>query len=113
MFWLFRVSYLWYSGIGCVATLLAGLIVSVATGVTDPSQVPIDLISPPVVTLLNSLPNKVKVRKTSTSYRVRRSCHVPRQGRCVELLKLIYAVQYVLVSFFFYFYCNIFLPENA
>ncbi|XP_072944315.1 sodium-coupled monocarboxylate transporter 1 isoform X2 [Epargyreus clarus] len=60
VFWLFRISYLWYSGLGCVATLLVGLVVSVATGVTDPAQVPIDLISPPVVSLLNSLPIKFK-----------------------------------------------------
>ncbi|XP_041977168.1 sodium-coupled monocarboxylate transporter 1 [Aricia agestis] len=60
VFWLFRVSYLWYTSIGCLATLLIGLIVSVFTGVTDPSDVPIDLISPPVIRLLNSLPNKLK-----------------------------------------------------
>ncbi|CAG4909990.1 unnamed protein product [Colias eurytheme] len=60
VFWLFRVSYLWYSSLGCAATLLAGMIVSVITGVTDPAQVPIDLIAPPVVSLLNSLPAKIK-----------------------------------------------------
>ncbi|XP_049867360.1 sodium-coupled monocarboxylate transporter 1 [Pectinophora gossypiella] len=60
VFWLFRVSYLWYSGLGCAATLLAGLLVSALTGANDPANVPIDLISPPVVAFLNSLPNKVK-----------------------------------------------------
>ncbi|CAK1552056.1 unnamed protein product [Leptosia nina] len=60
VFWLFKVSYLWYSSLGCVATLLAGMVVSVITGVTDPAQVPIDLISPPVISLLNSLPTKIK-----------------------------------------------------
>ncbi|XP_068630077.1 sodium-coupled monocarboxylate transporter 1 [Battus philenor] len=60
VFWLFRVSYLWYTGLGCFATLLAGLITSVVTGVTNPAHVPIDLISPPVVSLLNVLPTKVK-----------------------------------------------------
>ncbi|XP_073943999.1 sodium-coupled monocarboxylate transporter 1 [Choristoneura fumiferana] len=60
VFWLFRVSYLWYSGLGCMATLLVGLVVSVITGATDPSQVPIDLLSPPVVTFLNALPRKAK-----------------------------------------------------
>ncbi|KAL0893887.1 hypothetical protein ABMA27_013990 [Loxostege sticticalis] len=60
VFWLFRVSYLWYSGLGCAATILAGLLVSVITGVMHPAHVPIDLISPPVVALLNSLPNKIK-----------------------------------------------------
>uniref|UniRef100_A0A2H1VGN3 SFRICE_027227 n=1 Tax=Spodoptera frugiperda TaxID=7108 RepID=A0A2H1VGN3_SPOFR len=60
VFWLFRVSYLWYSGLGCAATLVAGLIVSVLTGVTDPAHVPIDLISPPIVALLNSLPKRLK-----------------------------------------------------
>lgn len=61
VFWLFRISYLWYSGIGCATTILVGLVVSFATGATDPAQVPIDLISPPIVKLLNSLPNKFKV----------------------------------------------------
>ncbi|XP_075969576.1 sodium-coupled monocarboxylate transporter 1-like [Anticarsia gemmatalis] len=60
VFWLFRVSYLWYSGLGCAATLVAGLVVSVVTGTTDPAHVPIDLISPPIVKLLNSLPKKFK-----------------------------------------------------
>lgn len=60
VFWLFRISYLWYSAIGCIATLITGLIVSVATGVTQPSTVPIDLISPPIVSLLNALPNQLK-----------------------------------------------------
>ncbi|XP_037303246.1 sodium-coupled monocarboxylate transporter 2 [Manduca sexta] len=60
LFWLFRVSYLWYSGLGFIATILIGLLVSIATGTTDPTTVPIDLISPPIVTLLNSLPVKLK-----------------------------------------------------
>ncbi|XP_045785159.1 sodium-coupled monocarboxylate transporter 1 [Maniola jurtina] len=60
VFWLFRVSYLWYSSLGCVATLLIGLVVSLITGVTNPADVPIDLISPPVVSFLNSLPIKLK-----------------------------------------------------
>ncbi|XP_047988091.1 sodium-coupled monocarboxylate transporter 1-like isoform X2 [Leguminivora glycinivorella] len=60
VFWLFRVSYLWYSGLGSMATLLMGLLVSAITGATDPTQVPIDLISPPVITLLNKLPKKAK-----------------------------------------------------
>ncbi|KAJ0180519.1 hypothetical protein K1T71_003923 [Dendrolimus kikuchii] len=60
VFWLFRVSYLWYSALGCFSTLVTGLLVSVATGATDPSQVPIDLISPPIINLLNHLPSKLK-----------------------------------------------------
>ncbi|RVE52689.1 hypothetical protein evm_002562 [Chilo suppressalis] len=60
VFWLFRVSYLWYSGIGCSATVIVGLLVSAATGFTHPVRVPIDLLSPPVVSLLNSLPYKIK-----------------------------------------------------
>ncbi|XP_050664342.1 sodium-coupled monocarboxylate transporter 1-like [Leptidea sinapis] len=60
VFWLFRISYLWYSGLGCLVTLVVGMLVSVITGVTDPAQVPIDMISPPVISFLNSLPTKVK-----------------------------------------------------
>lgn len=61
VFWLFRISYLWYSALGCFGTVVMGLVVSMATGVTDPAQVPIDLISPPVIRLLNSLPDNIKV----------------------------------------------------
>lgn len=61
VFWLFRVSYLWYSGLGCFATLVVGLAISFATGATHPADVPIDLISPPVVKFLNSLPITIKV----------------------------------------------------
>lgn len=60
VFWLFRVSYLWYSGLGCAATVVSGLLVSAATGVTHPARVPIDLLSPPVVSLLNALPYRLK-----------------------------------------------------
>ncbi|GBP30472.1 Sodium-coupled monocarboxylate transporter 1 [Eumeta japonica] len=60
VFWLFRVSYLWYSALGYVATLLAGLVVSVVTGVTQPTDVPIDLISPPIIKLLDALPDRLK-----------------------------------------------------
>ncbi|XP_053625246.1 sodium-coupled monocarboxylate transporter 1 isoform X2 [Plodia interpunctella] len=60
VFWLFRISYLWYTSIGCAATLLAGLFVSIFTGITNPGQVPIDLLSPPIVKILNSLPNRLK-----------------------------------------------------
>lgn len=55
------MSYLWYSALGCATTLLVGLVTSAATGATDPADVPVDLISPPVVALLNSLPDYIKV----------------------------------------------------
>ncbi|XP_059054331.1 sodium-coupled monocarboxylate transporter 1 [Achroia grisella] len=67
VFWLFRISYLWYSGLGYATTLLAGLIVSIMTGVTNPSLVPVDMISPPVIKLLTSLPVSLKKMLRVTS----------------------------------------------
>lgn len=60
VFWLFRVSYLWYTGLGCAATVAAGLLVSMLTGPTDISAVPVDLLSPPVVELFYRFPKKTK-----------------------------------------------------
>lgn len=53
MFVLYRISYLWYSLIGFVLTLLIGLLVSYLTGFEDPQNVDTDLLSPPVRDYLN------------------------------------------------------------
>ncbi|CAH1395632.1 unnamed protein product [Nezara viridula] len=59
-FWLYRISYLWYSAIGCLITFIVGAIVSILTGPTKPSHVDSELISPPVNYILDRLPNKYK-----------------------------------------------------
>lgn len=59
---LFQISYLWYSTIGFVVTIVAGLIISGLTGFQNPEDVDPDLLSPPVRNLLDSLPNNLKER---------------------------------------------------
>ncbi|KAJ8951905.1 hypothetical protein NQ318_019884 [Aromia moschata] len=44
---LFRVSYIWYSAIGFLVTVVMGLIGSFATGAADPKDVDGNLLSPP------------------------------------------------------------------
>ncbi|XP_033225867.1 sodium-coupled monocarboxylate transporter 1-like [Belonocnema kinseyi] len=45
---LYRVSYLWYSAIGCLVTVFVGIFVSFVTGFQNPSELDYDLLSPPV-----------------------------------------------------------------
>ncbi|XP_033223744.1 sodium-coupled monocarboxylate transporter 1-like [Belonocnema kinseyi] len=49
---LYRVSYLWYSAIGCLVTVFVGVVVSFVTGFQDPSELDYDLLSPPIKHLL-------------------------------------------------------------
>ncbi|KAK0088091.1 hypothetical protein PV325_013187 [Microctonus aethiopoides] len=49
---MYRVSYLWYSMIGCLVTVGVGTIVSFLTGPQDPAELDTDLLSPPVKYLL-------------------------------------------------------------
>ncbi|XP_073973566.1 sodium-coupled monocarboxylate transporter 1-like [Rhodnius prolixus] len=58
--WLYRVSYLWYSAIGCLVTFIVGVIVSYISGMNNPAHINAQLISPPVKTLLDSLPTKLR-----------------------------------------------------
>ncbi|XP_071052703.1 sodium-coupled monocarboxylate transporter 1 [Onthophagus taurus] len=60
IFFLYRISFLWYSAIGCLITLILGLLVSFAFGKQDPSEVNDDLITPPISEILHSLPNNFK-----------------------------------------------------
>ncbi|BET00498.1 Sodium:solute symporter family [Nesidiocoris tenuis] len=60
--WLYRISYLWYSVIGCLVTVIVGLLVSWATGFEKPSNVDSSYISPPITALLGSLPNDWKIK---------------------------------------------------
>lgn len=46
-----QISYLWYSAIGCILTMLVGLAVSFATGAQNPTDVDQDLLSPPIAAM--------------------------------------------------------------
>lgn len=46
VYYMFRISYLWYSCLGLVLTVMLGLAVSVCTGPQDPKKLNLDLISP-------------------------------------------------------------------
>ncbi|KAL6261225.1 hypothetical protein P5V15_008750 [Pogonomyrmex californicus] len=48
---IYKTSYLWYSAIGCILTMLLGLVVSFATGAQNPADVDQDLLSPPIATM--------------------------------------------------------------
>ncbi|GLH07141.1 Putative sodium-dependent multivitamin transporter, partial [Gryllus bimaculatus] len=48
VFGLYRISYLWYTLVGCLVSVLVGLIVSFATGANDPQKVDPRLLSPSV-----------------------------------------------------------------
>ncbi|XP_017784801.1 PREDICTED: sodium-coupled monocarboxylate transporter 2-like [Nicrophorus vespilloides] len=60
VFFLYRISFLWYSAIGFMVTLIVGVITSVLTGCTDPQEVDADLISPPIQDFLASLPKCIR-----------------------------------------------------
>lgn len=60
MYFIFRISYIWYSAIGFLITFILGVLGSLATGPTNPKNVDGDLLSPPVRSLLLSLPNQLK-----------------------------------------------------
>ncbi|CAH2016558.1 unnamed protein product, partial [Acanthoscelides obtectus] len=59
-FFLYRISYIWYSGFGFLITVILGLIGSVATGATNPGDVDDRLLSPPLRNFLHSLSNTTK-----------------------------------------------------
>ncbi|KAL7292866.1 hypothetical protein TKK_0013540 [Trichogramma kaykai] len=55
---IYRISYLWYSAIGCLGTMLIGVIVSYFTGFQEPAELDYGLLSPPISRLLH--PKKPK-----------------------------------------------------
>nr|CAH7751225.1 unnamed protein product [Callosobruchus chinensis] len=60
IFFLYRISYIWYSGFGFLITVILGLIGSVATGATNPKDIDEELLSPPLRDFLHSLSNSTK-----------------------------------------------------
>nr|CAD7446750.1 unnamed protein product [Timema bartmani] len=60
VFGLYKISYLWYSAIGFMVTVILGIIVSFLTKPQDPCSLDPRLQSPPVRRLLRALPNSWK-----------------------------------------------------
>lgn len=60
VFALYRLSYLWYSMVGTVVTVVLGLVVSALTTPQDPCALHPDLLAPPVRKFLAMLPNSIK-----------------------------------------------------
>ncbi|CAL7942187.1 unnamed protein product [Xylocopa violacea] len=50
-FSIYKISYLWYSAIGCILTMLLGIVVSFFTGFQNPGDLDQDLLSPPIASL--------------------------------------------------------------
>ncbi|XP_043603130.1 sodium-coupled monocarboxylate transporter 1-like [Bombus pyrosoma] len=48
---IYKISYLWYSGIGCILTMLVGVIVSCFTGFQNAADLDQNLLSPPIASL--------------------------------------------------------------
>ncbi|XP_043266592.1 sodium-coupled monocarboxylate transporter 1-like [Venturia canescens] len=59
---IYRISYLWYSVIGCLVTVVAGFLVSLCTGLQNPADLDQDLLSPPIRALLGT-PTKSRSRQ--------------------------------------------------
>jgi hypothetical protein len=57
---LYMLSYLWYSLLGFLITIVMGLTVSILTGSLDTCRLDEDLMSPPVRRWLLSLPSNIK-----------------------------------------------------
>lgn len=60
VFVLYRLSYMWYSAIGCIVTVFIGLVVSCITGPKHPNDIDSELMSPVYKALYISLPNNMQ-----------------------------------------------------
>lgn len=57
---LYRISYIWYSALGCLITVIMGLFASFGTGAQDPHEIDWELLSPPIRNLFFSMSNRSK-----------------------------------------------------
>lgn len=62
VFVLYRISYMWYSAIGLLITVITGVLVSWCTGFDDPCRVHADLLSPPFRRFYSRFSNHTKER---------------------------------------------------
>ncbi|XP_067120884.1 sodium-coupled monocarboxylate transporter 1-like [Centruroides vittatus] len=60
IFPLYRVSYMWYSVIGCIVGVIVGILVSFLTGYTKAEDLDVNLLSPVVRDIFSSLPRSVR-----------------------------------------------------
>lgn len=51
IYFYFQTSYLWYSAIGCMLTMLVGVVVSFITGAQNPADIDQDFLSPPIAAM--------------------------------------------------------------
>ncbi|XP_067122328.1 sodium-coupled monocarboxylate transporter 1-like [Centruroides vittatus] len=72
VFVLYRLSYMWYSAIGCIVCVVIGLIVSFISGPTKPSDVDNELISPVYKALYISLPTNMQKYFKLRGYEVKK-----------------------------------------
>ncbi|GLV37860.1 uncharacterized protein CBL_06438 [Carabus blaptoides fortunei] len=82
VFFLYRISYLWYSFIGFTVTILIGMVISFITGAQNPKDVDNELLSPPIRKLIDSL-------STSTKEILNLPLKVPTNCRNVTLLGIV------------------------
>ena len=57
---LYRLSYLWYSAVGCLTVVIVGMIVSAITGFQNPRKLNPDLICNTGENLFSFLPSGVR-----------------------------------------------------
>ncbi|CAL4122196.1 unnamed protein product, partial [Meganyctiphanes norvegica] len=69
---IFRLSYLWYSAVGCFTVIIVGVIVSLATGKQDVRKVNPDCITPVLLMMKDRIPG---LRDLGIDYKG--SHHVP------------------------------------
>ncbi|KAK9305561.1 hypothetical protein QLX08_003357 [Tetragonisca angustula] len=50
---IYKISYLWYTAIGCILTMLIGVGVSFFTGFQNPADLDQDLLSPPIASMFH------------------------------------------------------------
>lgn len=62
IFPLYRISYMWYTFVGCATTILVSGICSVFFGCNDPSNVPSELLTPCIRKFFAAVDDKKKVK---------------------------------------------------
>lgn len=60
IFPLYKVSYMWYSVIGCLLTVIVGLVCSFITGGKNINKLDSRLLSPLALSVYQSLPSKIR-----------------------------------------------------
>ena len=64
---LYKVSYMWYSAIGCISVVILGIILSLLSGVRDITKIDPRLISP-LIHWMNCIPVFSKIGSNYVSF---------------------------------------------